>query len=334
VKRQPKSKSKPAAARPGSAKPGKRAAPKTPASKSRPAKPTRAAVKSTKAAPAGGARGAAPSKSAAGTKGAAPSPSSTRPGLRFGSRDRPLSPLSLTPPPPPPPTKSPSRGKGITIIEPKRQAMKAALEAEKTSKVKGKSSPKLDLANARSVAAVAMTSKADAHGYVVVNGRRVRVISTKLAGPKRKKKSAPAPSSPSAALPTEQVILTTKTKLPKSDLDHYREILLRHRRELVGRVTGLEDEALRSSGGNLSNMPLHPADIGTDTFDQDFALGMAASDRQLLQEIDEAIERIEQRTYGVCQMTGKPIPKTRLDAKPWAKYTVEAARLVESGAVR
>lgn len=331
MKRQPKNKSKPAAARSGSGKAGKRAAPKTPASKSRPDKPARAAAN---AKPSKAVRGAAPSKSAGAAKGASPSPSSTRPGLRFGSRDRPLSPLSLTPPPPPPPTKSPSRGKGITIIEPKRQAMKAALEAEKTSKAKGKSSPKLDLANARSVAAVAMTSKADAHGYVVVNGRRVRVISTKLAGPKRKKKSTPAPSSPSAAMPTEQVILTTKTKLPKSDLDHYREILLRHRRELVGRVTGLEDEALRSSGGNLSNMPLHPADIGTDTFDQDFALGMAASDRQLLQEIDEAIERIEQRTYGVCQMTGKPIPKTRLDAKPWAKYTVEAARLVESGAVR
>jgi len=122
--------------------------------------------------------------------------------------------------------------------------------------------------------------------------------------------------------------------LPKADLDHYRDILLKHRRELVGRVTGLEDEALRSNGGNLSNMPLHPADIGTDTFDQDFALGMAATDRQLLQEIDDAIERIALRTYGVCQMTGKPIPKARLDAKPWAKYTVEAARLVESGAVR
>lgn len=305
----------------------RKTAPSAKTSSARATKPRAAGTK-----PAGGAkagRAAPPSKPGKGK----PNAPSARPGLRFGSRERALSPLALTPPPPPPPTKSPSRGKGITIIEPKRQAMKAALEAERTSKSKGKGTPKLDLANARSVAAVAMTSKADSHGYVVVNGRRVRVISTKLSGGKRKKKkAAPAPA-PASTLAQEQVE-QTKTKLLKADLDHYREILLRHRRELVGRVTGLEDEALRSSGGNLSNMPLHPADIGTDTFDQDFALGMAASDRGLLQELDEALERIEKRTYGVCQMTGKPIPKARLDAKPWAKYTVEAARLVESGIVR
>jgi RNA polymerase-binding transcription factor DksA len=76
------------------------------------------------------------------------------------------------------------------------------------------------------------------------------------------------------------------------------------------------------------------ADIGTDTYDQDFTLGMAESERGLLNEIDEALRRIEDRTYGVCQLSGQPIPKTRLDAKPWAKYTVESARRIESGQVR
>ena len=99
--------------------------------------------------------------------------------------------------------------------------------------------------------------------------------------------------------------------------------------ELIARVTGLEDDALRSSGGNLSNMPLHMADIGTDTFDQDLAIGMAETERELLREIDEALDRITAKTYGVCQLTGKPIPKARLDAKPWAKYTIEAARQLE-----
>ncbi len=294
--------------------------------KARPATKSAGAARPAAKAPARPAPAPAAGKRAPGA--------ASRPGLRFGSREPVLSPLSLTPPPPPPPKKSPSRGKGITIIEPKRQAMKAAQEAEKAAKTSKKANAKLDLANARSVAAVAMGIKADAHGYVVVNGRRVRVISTKAAGPRRKKTKVVVPAAAAPALPSEQVIQRTKTKLGKAELDHYRDILLRHRRELVGRVTGLEDEALRSSGGNLSNMPLHPADIGTDTFDQDFALGMAATDRQLLQEIDEALERIELKTYGVCQMTGKPIPKARLDAKPWAKYTVEAARLVESGQVR
>ena len=96
-------------------------------------------------------------------------------------------------------------------------------------------------------------------------------------------------------------------------------------------VSGLETEALRSSGGNLSNMPMHMADVGTDVFEQDFTLGMAAQERELIVQIDAALQRIEDRTYGVCQATGKPIPKARLNAKPWAKYTIEAARALERG---
>ena len=92
----------------------------------------------------------------------------------------------------------------------------------------------------------------------------------------------------------------------------------------------MENEALRSGGGNLSHMPIHMADIGTDTYDQDFMLGLAANERDQLREIDAALQRIEDRSYGVCQLTGKPIPKARLDAKPWAKYTIEAARKMES----
>jgi RNA polymerase-binding transcription factor DksA len=71
------------------------------------------------------------------------------------------------------------------------------------------------------------------------------------------------------------------------------------------------------------------ADIGSDTYDQDFMLGLAESERRRIREIDEALQRIEDKTYGVCQMTGKQIPKARLNAKPWARYTVEAARLIE-----
>jgi RNA polymerase-binding transcription factor DksA len=78
-------------------------------------------------------------------------------------------------------------------------------------------------------------------------------------------------------------------------------------------------------------MPIHMADIGTDTYDQDFMLGLAEAERRRLREIDAALGRIEDRTYGVCQMTGKPIPKARLNAKPWARYTIEAAREIERG---
>lgn len=187
----------------------------------------------------------------------------------------------------------------------------------------------IDLSTAKSVAAVAAASQADSSGYVLINGRRVRMISTK---------GLPAPKRPKAVVEKEVVkpeihVASIKTKLSKKELDEYRTLLLTKRRQIVGTISGLEDEALRSSGGNLSNMPLHMADIGTDTFDQDFTLGMAQAERQTLTEIDAALARIENKTYGVCQLTGKPIPKARLEAKPWAKFSIEAAKLVERGVV-
>ncbi|MEE8154213.1 MAG: TraR/DksA C4-type zinc finger protein [Phycisphaerales bacterium] len=122
-----------------------------------------------------------------------------------------------------------------------------------------------------------------------------------------------------------------KSRLSPKTLDGYRTLLLIKRAELVGDLSAMEAEALRSDGGNLSNVPIHMADIGTDTYDQDFMLGLAEKERGRLREIDEALRRIDDRTYGVCQMTGKAIPKARLAAKPWAKYTIEAAREVEAG---
>jgi len=91
---------------------------------------------------------------------------------------------------------------------------------------------------------------------------------------------------------------------------------------------------VRSSGGNLSNMPVHMADMGSDVYEQDFTLGMAETERAIITEIDAALQRIEDKTFGICQMTGKPISKARLDAKPWAKYTIEAERIAESSGPR
>ncbi|MDG2030564.1 MAG: TraR/DksA C4-type zinc finger protein [Phycisphaerales bacterium] len=183
--------------------------------------------------------------------------------------------------------------------------------------------------NTRSVAAVAALAEPDAAGYVVINGRRVRMISTKGVTTTKKKTSsskkvveAEVPIAPAVKL---------KTKLAKKDLDEYQVLLLQKRAQLLGLLHGIENEALRSNGGNLSNMPLHMADVGTDTFDQDLALGMAETERKLLEEIFAALQRIKDKTYGVCMMTGKQIPKARLQAKPWARYTIDAARKVESG---
>jgi DnaK suppressor protein len=181
----------------------------------------------------------------------------------------------------------------------------------------------------RTVAEAASAFTADSKGYVFINGRRVRIISTKGQVPPKKPRANGQPTQQSEAAELAAV-KAIKTKLSKKELGYYRDLLLHKRRELVGDLHAMENEALRSGGGNLSHMPIHMADIGTDTFDQDFMLGLAAAERDQLREIDAALQRIEERTYGVCQLTGEQIPKSRLDAKPWAKYTIEAARKMES----
>ena len=100
----------------------------------------------------------------------------------------------------------------------------------------------------------------------------------------------------------------------------------------------MTNEALRHNqpGGaeNLSSMPIHMADIGSDNWEREFTLDLLASERQLLKEIDGALERIAKRTYGICEATHKPIRKQRLQAKPWARYCIEYARERELGGPR
>jgi RNA polymerase-binding protein DksA len=120
-----------------------------------------------------------------------------------------------------------------------------------------------------------------------------------------------------------------KTTLSRPELTRFRTLLLEKRAEIVGDLTAVEDEASESDSGNLSHVPFHMADLGTDTFDQDVLRSLAESERSLLAEIDAALERIERRTYGICEATGEPIPTARLEAEPWARYTVEAARRLE-----
>jgi len=230
----------------------------------------------------------------------------------------------------PPPKKKPGKGAPPpSIRDPRKEALEALRQQQLAAERAANKGKKIDFTNVKSVAHVAAAMKPDANGYVVVNGRRVRVIAAKAPVSKKKAPAKVAAEKPRDEGPTDAQIAAIKTRLSAKELNEYKQILLEARAELITRVTGLEDEALRSSGGNLSNMPLHMADIGTDTFDQDLAIGMAETERELLREIDEALDRVVAKTYGVCQLTGKPIPKARLDAKPWAKYTVEAARQIE-----
>jgi DnaK suppressor protein len=127
------------------------------------------------------------------------------------------------------------------------------------------------------------------------------------------------------------------THLTAKELAHFRQLLLEKRGEIIGDVSSMENDALKKSrldaAGDLSSMPIHMADIGTDNYEQEFALGLLDSERKLLHEINDALQRIEDGTYGMCEGTGEPIPAARLEASPWARYCVAYARLIEQGLV-
>jgi RNA polymerase-binding protein DksA len=140
---------------------------------------------------------------------------------------------------------------------------------------------------------------------------------------------------PQRPVPTDGKPRRNQAGLTPRELEHYRELLLAKRRELVGDMSSMEREALRSAqGSNLSNLPLHMADMGTDNYEQEFTLGLVEKDRQLLREINRALAKIQDGTYGICEGTGKPISKPRLEAQPWAKYSIEYARQMERGMIR
>lgn len=128
-----------------------------------------------------------------------------------------------------------------------------------------------------------------------------------------------------------------RTYLKAKELKEFRELLLQKRRELLGDVTNMADTALRRNqegAGETSNMPLHMADLGSDNWEQEFTLGLIANERAVVREIDEALDRIEKKTYGMCLATHQPISIERLRAKPWAKYCIDYARAQEEGRVR
>lgn len=149
-----------------------------------------------------------------------------------------------------------------------------------------------------------------------------------------------APGAASRRTPVSKAIapVSAETPVPRSslssaELDRYRRMLLAKRDQLLGAVTHMENEALgksrSESAGDLSQMPIHMADIGTDNYEQEFTLGLIANERETLKEIDEALARIDAGTYGVCLGTHKPISKARLDARPWARYCIEYHRQQE-----
>ena len=121
-------------------------------------------------------------------------------------------------------------------------------------------------------------------------------------------------------------------KIPEK-LRRYHKLLTDMRLALERGLAIHTEEALKKSGkddaGDLSGYSQHMADAGTDTADRDFALSLISNEQQTIKEIDDAIERIKQGTYGTCEVTGRPIPHARLMSVPFTRYTVEGQRELE-----
>jgi len=149
------------------------------------------------------------------------------------------------------------------------------------------------------------------------------------------KKPATVAKKPNGALPPKPAAPKVKVILTPFLLKQ-RERLLQLRDSLLDAMAGVAKDNLRSraEGSEASAFGMHQADAGSDAYDRDFALSLLSQEQDALYEIEEALKRIELGTYGVCEMSGKPIAHARLEALPFARLTVECqAQLEKMGKV-
>jgi len=123
-------------------------------------------------------------------------------------------------------------------------------------------------------------------------------------------------------------------KMKKTEMRPFKELLLDLRARLRGDVSAMANSALSKASGNTggsgSSAPSHIADLGSDTFEQDNTIVLMNSEGETLSEIEAALERMEQRTYGVCTECSKTIPKLRLKAVPYTPHCVKCASEIQS----
>lgn len=126
--------------------------------------------------------------------------------------------------------------------------------------------------------------------------------------------------------------------LNKRELKKFQKLLLELRERLLGDIDFLTTDNLhragRETGADLSGAAQHSADHGTDNFDREFALSLASTEQDVLYEVDEALLRIEDGEYGVCEMSGVQIERARLEVIPYTRYSVQAQAKMERGRAR
>jgi DnaK suppressor protein len=114
-----------------------------------------------------------------------------------------------------------------------------------------------------------------------------------------------------------------KNKLNKKELGEYKKLITKRKHEILDAIERISEDTLKKSqkdaSGDISGYTFHMADVATDNYDREFSLGLASNDRQSLYELDDALKRIEEGTFGVCEECKSVLTKARLKALPYAR---------------
>ena len=119
-------------------------------------------------------------------------------------------------------------------------------------------------------------------------------------------------------------------RLTKRELRFFKELILKKKDEIWEEIERISEDALkrsqREASGDISGYTLHMADLATDTYDREFSLGLISNEHKILYEIDDALKRIEEGRYGVCEECSKPISKSRLRAIPYTRLCLKCQK--------
>ena len=118
-----------------------------------------------------------------------------------------------------------------------------------------------------------------------------------------------------------------KKKFDKKELAELKKFVLKRKEEVLDDIKHISDDTLKKSqkeaSGDISGYTYHMADVATDTYDREFSLGIASNERKMLYELDDALKKIEEGTFGICEDCKNLIAKNRLKAVPHARLCVK-----------
>jgi len=118
-----------------------------------------------------------------------------------------------------------------------------------------------------------------------------------------------------------------KKKLARKELAEFKKLVLKKKQEVLDEINHISEDTLKKSqkeaSGDISGYTYHMADVATDTYDREFSMGIASNERKVIYELDDALKKIEEGTFGVCEECAGLISKSRLKAVPYARYCVK-----------